>query len=152
TPYIPTTSSAVTVTALVNAGPDPDATNYFPVDLMQSAGLLQSGTQADADVYRTLCYAGGEFISFQGISLTGVNKYNIGQDGSHNVYLRRGLFGSTVTTHAAGESFARLDDSIFTYAYDPSFIGKTLYLKFTSFNTSGLMEQSIANATAYQFV
>ncbi|MGC2695022.1 MAG: phage tail protein [Candidatus Angelobacter sp.] len=152
TPYIPTTSSAVTVTALVNSGADPDVTNYFPVDLTQSFGILQSGTQADADSYRTLCYAGGEFIAFQGVSLTASNKYNAGQDGAGNVYLRRGLFGTNITTHAAGEGFARLDDSIFTYIYDPSFIGKTLYLKFTSFNTSGLMEQSIANATAYQFI
>jgi hypothetical protein len=152
TPYIPTTTSAVTVTALVNAGPDPDPTNCFPVDFTQSAGTLQSGTQADADSYRTLCYAGGEFISFQGTALTGSSKYNVGQDSSGNVYLRRGLFGSNITTHAAGEGFVRLDDSIFTYVYDPSFIGKTLYLKFTSFNTSGLMEQSIANATAYQFI
>lgn len=152
TPYIPTTSAAVTVTALVNSWSDPDVTNYFPVDLTQSAGTLQSGTQADADVYRTLCYAGGEFIAFQSVNLTATKRYNAGQDSSGNVYLRRGLFGSNVTTHAAGEGFARLDDSIFTYVYDPSFVGKTLYLKFTSFNTSGLMEQSIANATAYQFI
>jgi Putative phage tail protein len=152
TPYIPTTSSTVTVTSLVNASADPDPTNYFPVDLTQSATALQSGTQADADSYRTLCYAGGEFISFEGAALTGSNKYNAGQDSSGNVYLRRGLFGSNITTHGPGEAFARLDGSIFTYAYDPSFIGKTLYLKFTSFNTSGLMEQSIANATAYQFI
>ncbi|HMC32740.1 MAG TPA: phage tail protein, partial [Candidatus Angelobacter sp.] len=152
TPYITTVASAVTVTALVNAGTDPDPTNSFPVDLSQSAGSMQSGTQADADTYRTLCYAGGEFIAFQGTTLTGSNKYNAGQDGSGNVYLRRGLFGSNITSHAAGEGFARLDDSIFTYVYDPSFIGKTLYLKFTSFNTSGLMEQSIANAAAYQFI
>ena len=152
TPYILTTTSTVTVTALVNSGPDPDVTNYFPIDPTQSAGALQSGTQADADVYRTLCYAGGEFIAFQGVNLTGSNKYNVGQDGSGNVYLRRGLFGSNITAHSAGESFVRLDDSIFTYVYDPSFVGKTLYLKFTSFNTSGLMEQSIANATAYQFI
>src|SRR5689334_3613793 len=152
TPYIPTTTGAVTVTGLVNASADPDPTNYFPVDFGESAGALQSGTQADADTYRNLCYAGGEFISFQGTSLTGSNQYNVGQDGNGNVYLRRGLFGSNATTHAAGEAFARLDNTVFTYVYDPSFIGKTIYLKFTSFNTSGLMEQSITKAVAYQFI
>ena len=152
TPYMPTTTASVSATALVNSSPDPEVTNYFPVDLAQSAGVLQSGTQTDADSYRTLCYAGGELIAFQGVNLTAANKYNVGQDGIGNVYLRRGLFGTNITTHAAGESFARLDDAIFTYVYDPSFIGKTIYLKFTSFNTTGLMEQSIANATAYQFV
>jgi hypothetical protein len=152
TPYIPTTTSTVTVTALVNSGLDPDVTNHFPADLTQSFGSLLSGTQIDADSYRTLCYVGGEFIAYQGVSLTAANKYKIGQDGAGNVYLRRGLFGSNITSHAPGEGVARLDDAIFTYVYDPSFIGKTIYLKFTSFNTSGLMEQSIANATAYQFI
>jgi len=152
TPYIPTTTTAVTATALVNTSADPDPTNYFPVDFSQSAGILQSGTQADADTYRNLCYAGGEFISFQGTSLTGSNQYSVGRDGNGNVYLRRGLFGSSITTHAAGEAFARLDNTVFTYVYDPSFIGKTIYLKFTSFNTSGLMEQSITKAVAYQFI
>lgn len=152
TPYIPTTTGIATVTALVNSGPDPDVTNYLPVDMTQSFGSLQSGTQTDADSYRTLCYIGGEFIAYQGVNLTAANKYNIGQDGAGNVYLRRGLFGSNVTSHAPGEGVARLDHAIFTYVYDPSFTGKTIYLKFTSFNTSGLMEQSIANATAYQFI
>jgi hypothetical protein len=152
TPYVQTTTGAVTVTALVNAGQDPDVTNYFPVDLTQSFGSLQSGTQIDADSYRTLLYVGGEFIAHQSVNLTAANKYNAGQDGAGNVYLRRGLFGSNIVSHAAGEGVARLDNAIFTYIYDPSFIGKTIYLKFTSFNTSGLMEQSIANATAYQFI
>lgn len=136
----------------VAAGADPDHTNFFPVDLTESAGTLQSGTQADADSYRTLCYAGGEFIAYQAANLTGANTYNVGQDGGGSVYLRRGLFGSSNVAHAAGESFVRVDDAIFDYVYDPAFIGKTIYLKFTSFNTSGLMEQSIANAAAYQFV
>lgn len=152
TPYIPTTTAPITTTVLVNGTTDPDPTNYFPVDLTQSAGVLLSGTQTDADSYRTLCYAGGEFIAFQGVNLTGTSKYNVGQDGNGNVYLRRGLFGSNITNHSAGESFVRLDETVFTYVYDPAFIGKTIYLKFTSFNTSGLMEQSIANATPYQFV
>lgn len=152
TQYIPTTTSPGTATALINSGLDPDPTNYFPVDFTQSAGGLQSGTQIDADSYRTLLYVGGEFIAHQSVSLTAANKYNVGQDGAGNVYLRRGLFGSNNVSHAAGEGVARLDDAIFTYIYDPSFIGKTIYLKFTSFNTSGLMEQSIANATAYQFI
>jgi hypothetical protein len=68
------------------------------------------------------------------------------------VYLRRGLFGTQNVAHSSGAPFVRLDDAIFTYVYDPTFIGKTIYLKFTSFNTNGMVEQSIANATAYQFV
>ena len=115
-------------------------------DLTQSRGVLNSGTQQDADSYRTLVYFDGEFMSYANIALVSANVYN------PQGYIRRGLFGSTIASHSVGSPVVRLDDSIFTYVYDPSFIGKTIYLKFTSFNTSGLMEQSIANATAYQFI
>lgn len=115
-------------------------------DLSESGGVLHSGTQADADSYRTLVYFDGEFMSYGSITLVSPNVYNPAG------YIRRGLFGSAITTHNVGSPLARLDDAIFTYVYDPSFIGKTIYLKFTSFNTTGLMEQSIANAAAYQFV
>jgi hypothetical protein len=115
-------------------------------DLLESGGVLHSGTQVDADSYRTLVYFDGEFMSYANITLVSTNVYN------PTGYIRRGLFGSAITAHNVGSPFARLDDSIFTYVYDPSFIGKTIYLKFTSFNTTGLMEQSIANATAYQFL
>jgi hypothetical protein len=115
-------------------------------DLTQSRGVLNSGTQQDADSYRTLVYFDGEFMSYANLTLVSANVYNPAG------YIRRGLFGSNIAAHNVGSPVARLDDSIFTYVYDPSFIGKTLYLKFTSFNTSGLMEQSITNATAYQFI
>ena len=37
-------------------------------DLTQSNGVLNSGTQADADSYRTLMYFGGEFISYSSLT------------------------------------------------------------------------------------
>jgi hypothetical protein len=115
-------------------------------DLTESHGVLTAGTQQDADSYRTLVYFDGEFMSYANLTLVSANVYNPAG------YIRRGLFGSTVTTHNLGSPVARLDDAIFTYVYDPAFLGKTIYLKFTSFNSNGLVEQSIANATAYQFV
>jgi hypothetical protein len=115
-------------------------------DLTQSHGVLTAGTQQDADSYRTLVYFDGEFMSYANLTLVSSNVYN------PQGYIRRGLFGSTIAAHNVGSPVARLDDAIFTYVYDPAFLGKTIYLKFTSFNTNGLVEQSIANATAYQFV
>lgn len=115
-------------------------------DLSQSKGILIAGTQADADSYRTLVYFDGEFIAYRDMTLVSANVYN------PQGYIRRGLFGSNITTHNLGSPVARLDDAIFTYIYDPAFIGKTIYLKFTSFNTNGMVEQSIASATAYQFI
>jgi hypothetical protein len=115
-------------------------------DLTQSRGVLTAGTQQDADSYRTLVYFDGEFMSYAGLTLVASNAYN------PQGYIRRGLFGSTIAAHSVGSPVARLDDAIFIYVYDPSFIGKTIYLKFTSFNTNGMVEQSIASAVTYQFI
>jgi hypothetical protein len=115
-------------------------------DLTESHGILTAGSQLDADSYRTLVYFDGEFMSYANLTLVSANVYNPAG------YIRRGLFGSTIAAHNVGSPVARLDDAIFTYVYDPAFLGKTIYLKFTSFNTNGLVEQSIVNAAAYQFI
>ncbi|HEU5231961.1 MAG TPA: phage tail protein [Terriglobales bacterium] len=132
------------LTASLASGADPDVTNTLAVDLSQSAGTLTSGTLADADQYHTLCYVDGELITYETATLTGANKYNL-------TYLRRGSLGSPISAHSAGSAFLRLDDAVFVYEFDPTLVGKTIYLKFTSFNKFELMEQSLANATAYQF-
>jgi hypothetical protein len=64
--------------------------------------------------------------------------------------LRRGVFGSPNIGHGA-TPFLRLDDAVFVWEADPTLVGTTIYFKFTSFNKFGLMEQSLANATAYSF-
>ena len=46
--------------------------------------------------------------------------------------------------------FARLDNAFFTYPYDQSRIGDTVYLKFQSFNVFGGGMQSLADCTAYR--
>ncbi|HEY2497222.1 MAG TPA: phage tail protein [Candidatus Angelobacter sp.] len=119
------------------------------VDLTQSGGILSSGTQADADNFRTICAmdvgTAFELIAYQVATLTGTNTYSL-------TYLRRGAFGSILNVHGAPTSFLRLDEAVFIYEIDPTLVGKTLHFKFTSFNVFGLMEQSLANATDYPFV
>jgi hypothetical protein len=92
-----------------------------------------------------LCYVDGELISFQAASLTSSYHYNLA------TRLRRGVFGSPIGTHNIGTVFLRLDDGVFVWEADPTLVGTTIYFKFTSFNRMGLMEQSLANATAYSF-
>ena len=65
--------------------------------------------------------------------------------------LQRGVFGSPIGTHNIGSVFLRLDDGVFVWEADPTLVGTTVWFKFTSFNRMGLMEQSLANATAYSF-
>ena len=109
-------------------GVDPDTTHTLNVDLTESAGSLLSGTQADADNNHTLCYVDGELISYQTANLTAESKYSL------TTYLRRGQFGTTISSHADGSQFARLDGAIFAYAFDKSKIGATIYIKLVSFN------------------
>ena len=59
-----------------------DTTHTLAVDLTQSTGILNSGTQSDCDNFRTLCYVDGELISFEDATLTGSFKYDLGAHGT----------------------------------------------------------------------
>ncbi len=135
-----------TLTASLPSAADPDTTDTLSVDLTGSFGSLSSGSQADCDNYRTLCYVDGEYISYQSATLIAQYKYNLGSR------MRRGVFGSAIASHASGSAFVRLDDAVFNWVYDPTLVGQLLYFKFTSFNKNGEMEQSLANVAAYQYV
>lgn len=135
-----------TLTATLASHADPDTTNTLSVDLTESSGELFSGSSADANAFRTLCYVGGatnELISYQDATLTSAFHYNLG------TLLRRGVAGSPIGSHASGSPFLRLDDNVFSYDYDPTLIGTTLHFKFTSFNLVGQREQSLADVTDY---
>jgi hypothetical protein len=133
------------LTAQLVSSADPDTTHTLAVDVTQSTGILNGGSASDADNFRTLCYVDGELISFQAATLTSAYHYNLA------TRLRRGVFGSPIGTHNIGSVFLRLDDGVFVWEADPTLVGTTIWFKFTSFNRMGLMEQSLANATAYSF-
>jgi hypothetical protein len=141
--YGPSRMGALTAQLVSSA--DPDTTHTLAVDVTQSTGILNGGSASDADNFRTLCYVDGELISFQAATLTSAYHYNLA------TRLRRGVFGSPIGTHNIGSVFLRLDDGVFVWEADPTLVGTTIFFKFTSFNRMGLMEQSLANATAYSF-
>ncbi len=124
------------LTALLPTGETIDATNTLQVDLSESKSELISGTKTDAEYLNTLCWVNGEFLAYQNADLTAANRYNLS-------YLVRGAYGSTIGTHAAGTQFARIDDNVFKYSYRAEDIGKTLYIKFTSFNVWNFAEQGL---------
>ncbi len=135
-----------TLTASLASGGDPDTSHTVAVDLSSSRGSLLSGTRSDADLGHTLCYVGGELIAYETATLTGSYQYSLG------TYLRRGLYGTTIASHAAGASFARLDGSISSFAYDKSQIGQTIYIKLVSYNLWGGGAQELAGVTAHAHV
>ncbi len=115
------------------------------VDLSESRGELNSGTAADAEYLNTLCWVDGEFLAYQNANLTGANKYNL-------TGLVRGAYGTAKSNHASGSRFVRIDDNIFKYPYRTEDIGKTIYIKLTSFNVWGLVEQSLDEVAEQVYV
>lgn len=114
-----------------------------------NGGQLLSGTAADAAALNTLCYVGGsapEFLAYQTATLTGANTYNLGG-------LVRGAYQSNgASAHAGGDPFVRVDDAIArSGAIDRGYIGKTIYIKCTSFNLFGASEESLADVSAYSY-
>jgi len=133
------------LTALFPSGSDPDTVNTISVDISQSGGQIIAGSTTDADMGITLAYVGGELVGYSASTLTSVNQYNLG------TYLRRGLYGSTIGSHAIGSRFGLVNGNIFTQIYPASWIGRTVYFKFLSFNAVGGMIQSLASAVAYPY-
>lgn len=133
-----------TLTAILPSSGDPDTTDTLAVDLSESQGQLLSGTLADANNFVTLCYCDGELVSYETATLTAAYKYNL-------TYLRRGVYGTPIGSHAAGTAFARFgpnDPSLFKYDYPASFVGQTIYVKLPAFNLYGQALQSLADVSA----
>lgn len=135
------------LTADLPSAADPDTTNALAVDLAISRGQLLSGTQADADNLVTLCYVDGELVSYQTATLTSAYRYDLS-------YLRRGVYGTAIGSHAGGSQFARFgpnDPSVLKYPYPENYVGQTLYLKFPAFNIFGQRLQSLADVAPIAF-
>lgn len=136
----------VTTTALaLFAGTNPDVANTVGVDLSMSAGDLISVSAGDAATFATLCYLGGELLSYQDALLTSTAHYTL------QTKLYRALYGTTSPAHLSGVPFARLDSTIFKYTLPPQYISKTLYFKFQSYNIFGGAVQDISTCTAYTY-
>lgn len=92
----------------------------------------------------TVLYVGGEALSYATAELL--------EDGTWRLSgLVRGQFGSEADYHAPGARIARCDEAFLKSGLANSYIGKTIYFKFTAFNIFGGMEQSLADVLAYSF-
>lgn len=128
------------------AGAAIDIVNSLSVDMSVSRAELLSATQDDADNLRTLCWIdGGELIAYQTATLVSANKYNL-------TYLRRGAHSSPIQSHFPGQRFVRLDQAIFKYPFNIADIGKTIWIKFQSFNIYRGGYQDLADITAYNYM
>jgi hypothetical protein len=131
-----------------NSGNINDTTNTLAVDLDISNGELLSTDAAGLAAYVTLsaiqtsATSGLELISYQTASLTSGYAYNIST-------MKRGVYGTTIQSHASNSQFIRLDDAIFKWLVPSTFIGQLTYFKFVSTNVFGTFTKDITTATAY---
>ncbi len=131
------------------------ATNSSITVTLNAGGIaanlqLSSASASDYANNRALIYLDGEIIGFESATLIGTGEYTLSP-------VTRGLFGTGPSTgvgvtHSAGASWARLDESIFSFPFDAGMVGDTINLKFTSYNSVGRAEQTLAEATAYPYL
>ena len=134
-PAVPTGSNGEAVS---------DSINPLKVYLTQSKLALVSGSLIDMEALNTACFVGGEVIAYRDATLTGQAAYTLSP-------LKRGGYGSKITNHGIGDQFARLGNSIFTFAYDDTRVGQMIYIKFQSLNIYGGGAQDISTLTPYNY-
>lgn len=105
---------------------------------------IPSGSADDSANGLTDVYIDGEVVSYTSASLIGTNQYRLSG-------LTRGKYRTTASAHSSGANFAMLDGNLFTLQLPKNMSGKTLYLKFPSFNRVGSVTQDVANVDYYTF-
>ena len=123
-------------------GTNPDTADTLAVNMTESAGVLASASDLDAQLANTLCIVDAELVSYATATLTGASNYALS-------YLYRGLYGTAIAAHASGAAFARLDNSVFKYDLPAQYVGQTLYIKLQSFNIFGAGVQDLSTCTVY---
>jgi len=116
------------------------------VSLAGQGGVLLSGSAADVAALSTLLWVDGEYMAYQTATLSGAGAYSL-------TGIKRAAYYTKAAAHASGADWVRVDDAVASSGpLDPSFVGKTLYFKFTSFNVYGAGEQNLADVMAYSTV
>ena len=134
-----------------NSGAISDTTNTLAVDLDISNGVLISTDAAGLAAYVTLSAiqtsstSGFELISYQTATSTTGYAYNIST-------MKRGVYGTTIQSHASASQFIRVDDAIFKWLVPSTFIdvnntGQLTYFKFVSTNVFGTVTQEWTTVT-----
>lgn len=109
-----------------------------------SNGDFLSGTKQDAERGNTLCWVDGECFSYETATLLA--------DGSWQLSgCVRGQYNTAAKAHKAGAQFARLDNALLKIDFLPADIGKTIWLKFASFNIFGTGNQDLSQVKAYEY-
>lgn len=108
-------------------------------------GELVSGTLQDALRGNTVCFVGGEYISYEKAELLPNGHYKLSG-------LVRGQYNIEAMDHDDGVEFCRLDASLFKYKYRDEDVRKSILVKLTSLNMFGAAEEDISEVNVWEFV
>src|SRR5262249_33986959 len=143
----PGTTGVLTSTFASHA--DPDTVDTLAVDLTESNGALTSQSTAVADLFEDPCFVEGasgfEIVCPTVATLTSAEHYSLG------TYIRRGVAGTTIGSHASGKRFAVLDGSTFKIDLPANWVGLTIHLKFAAFNKTGGQQNDLSACVDYTF-
>lgn len=136
---------SLTASLALFTGTNPDTADTLAVNLAESGGTLSSVSSLEAQLAATLCIVDSELVSYATATLTGSNQYAL-------TGLYRGMFGTAIASHASGAPFGFLNtNAIFKYNLPPQYVGKTLSLKFQSFNVFGGGLQNLSSCAVYTY-
>ncbi len=137
------------LTSTFPSGADPDTVNTLAVNVALSGNQIVAGSTTDADLGITLAYVGAptsfELIGYSNVTLTSPSNYDI------DTYIRRGMYGSVISSHPSGAEFGLVNGSVFSQIYPANYVGRTVFFKFLSFNSVGGNVQSLAAVPAYSY-
>ena len=105
---------------------------------------LLSGTPQDAERKNTLCWIGGECLSYVTATLLSTGNYKLSG-------CIRGQYNTTPAAHSAGADFVRLDNAVLHLDFAKDDIGKKIYIKFCSYNIFGAGNQDLSEVKAYEY-
>ncbi|MDD3157658.1 phage tail protein [Anaeromusa sp.] len=114
------------------------------IQLEDSTAQLLSVSSTAADAGATLIAIGAEWMAYETATLVSAGIYALSG-------LRRGLYGTAITSHDPGDSFLRYDVRSFVYPYTTDMINRTYYVKLTSYNVWGNALQDLADVQAYSY-
>lgn len=106
---------------------------------------LISGTKQDAERKNTLCWIGGECLSYVTATLLSTGHYKLSG-------CIRSQYNTTPAAHSAGTDFVRLDNAVLHLDFAKDDIGKKIYIKFCSYNIFGAGNQDLSEVRAYEYI
>ena len=132
------------LTAALPAASGWDTIDSLAVSLAESGGALAGTSEAAAQQGATLALVDSELIAYQSATLTGASAYTL-------TGLARALGGSVGAAHPSGAPFARIDGAVVKYDLPANLVGRTMYLKFQSFNAFGGGLQDLSSCAVYPY-